>query len=74
MENRNRWDSTGTYLGNYTDTCLSLGLNLDLPNLDIDLPAQPPHRAVCPLASLYNTQVGMAGWVNHVGAGVTLRF
>ena len=51
-ENRNGWDSTGTYLGNDTDTRLSLGINLDL----------------------LNTQVGMAGWVNHVGAGVTLRF
>ena len=51
MENRYRWDSTGTYLGNYTDTRLSLDLNLDLLNLDIDLPAQLPHSAVRPLAT-----------------------
>jgi hypothetical protein len=23
---------------------------------------------------MYNTQVGMAGWVHHVGAGVTFSF
>jgi hypothetical protein len=101
VENRNGWDSTGTYLGNYTDTRLGLGFNVDLLNLTMDAGPrfyQPGSYSglggrvdwggeielTYPLSSrtvlfahwqpMYNTQVGMAGWVHHVGAGVTFSF
>jgi hypothetical protein len=101
VENRNGWDSTGTYLGNYTDTRLGLGFNVDQLNLTMDAgprfynpgsysglggrvdwggeieltyPLSPRTMLFAHWQPTYNTQVGMAGWVNHVGAGVTLRF